>query len=113
MCGAELTSLPEGVQRVARALQDKGHPHSPVMLDDAARTAQPAADALGVQVGQIAKRLINRRTSDGAACRRAAAPRARAPRCLRRAWLCAAWTWTPVFAKAAAARSTRSPHGAG
>jgi prolyl-tRNA editing enzyme YbaK/EbsC (Cys-tRNA(Pro) deacylase) len=67
MCGAELTSLPEGVQRVARALQDKGHPHLPRMLDDAARTAQQAADALGIQVGQIAKSIIFRRKSDDAA----------------------------------------------
>ena len=67
MCGAELTSLPEGVQRVARALQDKGHPHSPVMLDDAARTAQQAADALGIAVGQIAKSIVFRRKSDGVA----------------------------------------------
>jgi prolyl-tRNA editing enzyme YbaK/EbsC (Cys-tRNA(Pro) deacylase) len=67
MCGAELNSLPEGVQRVARALQDKGHPHLPVMLDDAARTAQQAADALGIQVGQIAKSIIFRRKSDDAA----------------------------------------------
>lgn len=64
MCGAELTSLPEGVQRVARALVDSGHPHTPVMLDDAARTAQQAADALGIQVGQIAKSIIFRRKSD-------------------------------------------------
>ena len=67
MCGAELTSLPEGVQRVARVLQDKGHPHAPVMLDDAARTAQQAADALGIHVGQIAKSIIFRRKSDDAA----------------------------------------------
>ena len=67
MCGAELTSLPEGVQRVARVLQDKGHAHSPVMLDDAARTAQQAADALGIHVGQIAKSIIFRRKSDDAA----------------------------------------------
>ena len=67
MCGAELSSLPEGVQRVARALQDAGHPHAPVMLDDAARTAQQAADALGIQVGQIAKSIIFRRKSDDAA----------------------------------------------
>ena len=67
MCGAELTSLPEGVQRVARLLQDKGHPHAPQMLDDAARTAQQAADALGIQVGQIAKSIIFRRKSDDAA----------------------------------------------
>src|SRR6478736_5481996 len=67
MCGAELNSLPEGVQRVARLLQDKGHPHLPQMLDDAARTAQQAADALGIQVGQIAKSIIFRRKSDDAA----------------------------------------------
>ena len=67
MCGAELTSLPEGVQRVARVLQDHGHPHTPVMLDGAARTAQQAADALGIAVGQIAKSIIFRRKSDDAA----------------------------------------------
>ena len=33
MCGAELQSLPEGVQRVAAALQVAGHAHSPVLLD--------------------------------------------------------------------------------
>jgi prolyl-tRNA editing enzyme YbaK/EbsC (Cys-tRNA(Pro) deacylase) len=67
MCGAELSSLPEGVQRVARALLDAGHPHAPVLLDDAARTAQQAADALGIEVGQIAKSIIFRRKSDDAA----------------------------------------------
>jgi len=64
MCGAELTELPEGVQRVAAALQDKNHPHAPVMLDGAARTAQQAADALGVAVGQIAKSIIFKRLAD-------------------------------------------------
>ena len=67
MCGAELTSLPEGVQRVARVLLEHGHPHPPQMLDDAARTAQQAADALGIAVGQIAKSIIFRRKSDDAA----------------------------------------------
>lgn len=67
MCGAELKVLPEGVQRVADVLQAQGHPHSPVMLDDAARTAQQAADALGVAVGQIAKSIIFRRKSDDVA----------------------------------------------
>src|ERR671910_2439664 len=67
MCGSELSALPDGVQRVARALQDKGHPHAPRMLDDAARTAQQAADALGIHVGQIAKSIIFRRKSDDAA----------------------------------------------
>lgn len=67
MTGAELTPLPEGVQRVAKVLQDKGHPHAPVMLSDAARTAQQAADALGTQLGQIAKSIIFRRKPDAAA----------------------------------------------
>ena len=67
MCGAELTSLPDGVQRVARLLQDKGHGHAPRMLDDAARTAQQAADALGIEVAQIAKSIVFRRKSDDAA----------------------------------------------
>jgi prolyl-tRNA editing enzyme YbaK/EbsC (Cys-tRNA(Pro) deacylase) len=67
MCGAELHSLPEGVQRVSRMLQDAGHPHLPRMLDDACRTAQQAADALGILVGQIAKSIIFRRKSDDAA----------------------------------------------
>jgi prolyl-tRNA editing enzyme YbaK/EbsC (Cys-tRNA(Pro) deacylase) len=67
MCGAELTSLPDGVQRVARLLQDKGHPHAPQMLDDACRTAQQAADALGIELGQIAKSIVFRRKSDDTA----------------------------------------------
>ena len=67
MCTAELQPLPESVRRVATALQEAGHPHMPVMLDGAARTAQQAADALGVQLGQIAKSIIFRRKSDDAA----------------------------------------------
>ena len=67
MCEAEMSALPEGVQRVARALQALGHPHAPVLLDGAARTAQQAADALGIAVGQIAKSIIFRRQSDDAA----------------------------------------------
>ncbi|RYF66126.1 MAG: YbaK/EbsC family protein [Comamonadaceae bacterium] len=67
MCGAELHALPEGVQRVSRALQDAGHPHAPRMLDDAARTAQQAADALGIAVGQIAKSIVFKRKSDDVA----------------------------------------------
>jgi prolyl-tRNA editing enzyme YbaK/EbsC (Cys-tRNA(Pro) deacylase) len=64
MCGAELKALPEGVQRVVAELEAKGHPHLPHMLDDAARTAQQAADALGISVGQIAKSIIFRRKAD-------------------------------------------------
>ncbi|MDO8387252.1 MAG: YbaK/EbsC family protein [Polaromonas sp.] len=67
MCGSELKVLPEGVQRVAALLQERGHPHMPVMLDDAARTAQQAADALGIALGQIAKSIIFRRKSDDVA----------------------------------------------
>lgn len=53
--------LPPGVLRVTEVLAALGHPHAPVMLDDAARTAQQAADALGVALGQIAKSIIFRR----------------------------------------------------
>ena len=62
-----MTELPEGVQRVAAVLFEKNHPHAPVMLDGAARTAQQAADALGVAVGQIAKSIIFKRIEDGVA----------------------------------------------
>ena len=67
MCGAELHSLPEGVQRVAQALQQAAHAHQPVMLSESARTAQEAADGLGVQLGQIAKSVIFRRKADDVA----------------------------------------------
>jgi prolyl-tRNA editing enzyme YbaK/EbsC (Cys-tRNA(Pro) deacylase) len=67
MCGSELHALPDSVQRVARVLLDGGHPHMPTMLDGAARTAQQAADALGISVGQIAKSIIFRRKSDDVA----------------------------------------------
>ena len=67
MCGSELQALPEGVQRVAQALQQAAHPHTPIMLDGAARTAQEAADGLGVQLGQIAKSVIFKRKEDGVA----------------------------------------------
>lgn len=60
-------NLPDGVLRVAAELRRLGHPHAPVMLDDAARTAQQAADALGVGLGQIAKSIVFRRKPDGAA----------------------------------------------
>ena len=67
MCGAELHALPDGVQRVASFLQAANHPHSPLMLDGAARTAQEAADGLGVLLGQIAKSVIFKRKEDGVA----------------------------------------------
>lgn len=58
---------PEGFRRVAQALADQGHPHAPRWLEVSARTCAEAADALGVQVGQIAKSVIFRRRSDGVA----------------------------------------------
>jgi prolyl-tRNA editing enzyme YbaK/EbsC (Cys-tRNA(Pro) deacylase) len=60
-------ALPPGVLRVTEVLASMGHPHAPVMLDDAARTAQQAADALGVALGQIAKSIIFRRKADDVA----------------------------------------------
>ena len=58
---------PEGFRRVSGVLRELGHPHPPVYLEVAARTAQEAADALGVTVGQIAKSVVFRRKSDEAA----------------------------------------------
>ncbi|AOF85691.1 aminoacyl-tRNA editing domain protein [Hydrogenophaga sp. RAC07] len=55
------------VQRVTDHLRALNHPHPPRMLEDAARTAQQAADALGVALGQIAKSIVFRRKSDGVA----------------------------------------------
>ncbi|MGE8397236.1 MAG: YbaK/EbsC family protein [Comamonas sp.] len=65
MCGAEIFSLPEGVQRVARFLQDAGHAHAPQMLDGAARTAQEAAEQLGIVVGQVAKSVVFKHKESG------------------------------------------------
>ena len=64
---AESLALPEGTRRVAAWLAERGHAEAPVLLDDAARTAQQAADALGVALGQIAKSIIFRRLPDDAA----------------------------------------------
>lgn len=61
---AVLNERPEGFQRVARALTERGHPHAPLWLEVSARTSQEAAEALGVQVGQIAKSVIFRRKAD-------------------------------------------------
>ena len=59
--------LPVSVERVAHYLHQAGHPHPPVLLDDAARTAQQAADGLNVQLGQIAKSIIFKRKPDATA----------------------------------------------
>ncbi len=60
-------SRPEGFQRVSAALQAAAHPHAPLWLDVAARTAQEAADALGVTLGQIAKSVVFRVKADDSA----------------------------------------------
>jgi prolyl-tRNA editing enzyme YbaK/EbsC (Cys-tRNA(Pro) deacylase) len=65
--GTPLEQRPEGFRLVTRALAEAGHPHAPVFLDAAVRTSQEAADALGIEVGQIAKSVIFRRKSDDAA----------------------------------------------
>ena len=62
-----MTEFPEGFQRVAQALAERGHAHAPHWLPAAVRTSQEAADALGVAVGQIAKSVVFRRRSDDAA----------------------------------------------
>ena len=64
---ADRADRPEGFRRVALALAERGHAHAPRWLDVSARTCAEAADALGVQVGQIAKSVIFRRRSDGMA----------------------------------------------
>jgi prolyl-tRNA editing enzyme YbaK/EbsC (Cys-tRNA(Pro) deacylase) len=67
MSDAQSTILPEAVRRVMAALQAAGHLHAPIFLDAAARTAQQAADQLGVSLGQIAKSIVFRRQGDDAA----------------------------------------------
>ena len=60
-------SRPEGFLRVARLLAARGHGHAPRWLDTPARTCAEAAQALGLQTGQIAKSVIFRRRADGLA----------------------------------------------
>lgn len=61
------TPIPDGARRVAAKLAELGHPHDVVMLPVTGRTAADAASALGVELGQIAKSIVFRRTSDDAA----------------------------------------------
>ena len=63
----DLQDRPEGFRRVSALLAELDHAHAPVYLEVAARTSQEAADALGVQVGQIAKSVVFRRKADDAA----------------------------------------------
>jgi len=63
----DATDRPEGFRRVTGLLAELGHPHAPLWLSVSARTCAEAADALQVQVGQIAKSVIFRRKADEAA----------------------------------------------
>jgi len=63
----ERPDVPEGFRHVSAVLQSLGHPHLPILLEVQARTAQEAADALGVELGQIAKSVIFRRRADDVA----------------------------------------------
>lgn len=59
--------LPDAVRRVKEKLAKAGHPHDVVMLPVTGRTAQDAADAIGVSLGQIAKSIVFRRKRDDSA----------------------------------------------
>ena len=59
--------LPASAQRVQDALAAAGTDARVVELPVAARTSQQAADALGIEVGQIAKSLIFRAVPSGRA----------------------------------------------
>lgn len=60
-------TLHESFAQVTRLLAEAGHPHAPRWLDVPARTCQEAAEALGLQTGQIAKSVIFRRRADDVA----------------------------------------------
>jgi prolyl-tRNA editing enzyme YbaK/EbsC (Cys-tRNA(Pro) deacylase) len=67
MDAAPTRPLPASAQRVQAALADAGSGAKVIELAVAARTSQQAADALGVEVGQIAKSLIFRAVPSGRA----------------------------------------------
>ena len=60
-----MASLPASAERVQRALEAAGVAAQVIELAVAARTAQQAADALNIAVGQIAKSLIFRAAATG------------------------------------------------
>lgn len=61
------STLPEGTRRVTARLAELGHHSTPLMLPVTGRTAQDAAEALGIQLGQIAKSIVFRRVADDVA----------------------------------------------
>lgn len=67
MAAAPGKPLPASAQRVQQALAAAGADSKVIELAVAARTSQQAADALGIEVGQIAKSLIFRAVPSGRA----------------------------------------------
>jgi prolyl-tRNA editing enzyme YbaK/EbsC (Cys-tRNA(Pro) deacylase) len=59
--------LPESAQRVADLLNSLGHDKPVVMLPETGKTSAEAAAGLGCSVAEIAKSIVFRRVSDGAA----------------------------------------------
>ncbi|MCG7336246.1 YbaK/EbsC family protein [Sporosarcina sp. ACRSM] len=55
-----MQKLTANSQVIQDTLQELGHSNEVVVLEDSARTAQEAADALGCKVAQIAKSIIFR-----------------------------------------------------
>lgn len=67
MVAAPEKRLPASAQRVQQALAAAGTDSKVIELSVAARTSQQAAEALGIEVGQIAKSLIFRALPSGRA----------------------------------------------
>ena len=67
MTGGTSKPLPASALRVQQALEAAGTASKIVELSIAARTSRQAADALGTEVGQIAKSLIFRAVPSGRA----------------------------------------------
>lgn len=63
-CVPAPAEVSEGFLHVSRVLAGLAHPHVPLWLEATARTAQEAADALQVALGQIAKSVVFRRRAD-------------------------------------------------
>ncbi len=61
------SKLPAAAQRVAELLMTIGHSRPIVMLPESGRTSAEAAAGLGCSVAEIAKSILFRRLSDGAA----------------------------------------------
>jgi prolyl-tRNA editing enzyme YbaK/EbsC (Cys-tRNA(Pro) deacylase) len=62
----DIDALPDSARRVARLLQERGHPHPIVMLPETGKTSAEAAAGLGCSVAQIAKSILFRRREDDA-----------------------------------------------